>query len=215
MMSPIAPLWIFHRTRGWRRSSARRSRPRARVFLLRLFHAFHHRAQAGAIDGHGLFAEDMLAGVDGGLDVHRTEAGRGGENHHVHAAVDDLLVGVEADKFPLFGDINFVGLVFENGFEGIEAGIDFVAEDFAHGPEDDVAVAAEGLVGRAGAAAAAADETDLEFVAGVGRARQAREGEGAAECAAGEDGGGGGGFEESPAGSGAGRRGVRIHRWRI
>ena len=57
-----------------------------------------HRAHAGRVDGDRLLGEDVLAGLDGGLEVHRAEAGRRGEDHDVDVAGDHLLVGVEADE---------------------------------------------------------------------------------------------------------------------
>ena len=42
---------------------------------------------AGHVQAVRLLAEDVLAGVDGGLEVQRMEVRGGGDQHHVHAAV--------------------------------------------------------------------------------------------------------------------------------
>ena len=136
----------------------------------------------------------MLARVNRGLDVQRTEAGRGRENHHVHAAIDDLLIRIETDELALLGDVDLARLILENGFQRLETRINFVAKRLAHRPQHHVAVRGQRLIGRAGAASTAADETDLQLVARVGRARQARKCERAGERAAGDHGGGGGRF---------------------
>ena len=71
------------------------------VLLLRLFVGGEHAADAGPVDGDRLLHEDVLAGFDGGFEVQRAEAGRRGQDHQVDAAVDRLLVGVEADELAL------------------------------------------------------------------------------------------------------------------
>ena len=68
------------------------------VLLLGLAAGVDDRLHAGGVDGHGLLAEDVLAGLDGRLDVQRPEVRRRGQEHHVDVAVEDLLVGVEADE---------------------------------------------------------------------------------------------------------------------
>ena len=52
----------------------------------------------------------MLARVDGRLKVPRVEVGRAGDNHHVDAAGDHLLVGVEAEEAMVVVDGDLVGL---------------------------------------------------------------------------------------------------------
>ena len=63
-------------------------------------------AHARRVDGDRLLHEDVLAGFDRRFEVHRAEAGRRGEDHQVGAAVDRLLVGVEADELPLLGHVD-------------------------------------------------------------------------------------------------------------
>ena len=76
------------------------------VLLLGLFVGGQDAADAGRVDGDRLLHEDVLAGFDGGFEVDRAEAGRRGEDHQVGAAVDRLLVGVEADELPLGGHVD-------------------------------------------------------------------------------------------------------------
>ena len=66
-----------------------------------------HLADAGAVDADGLLGEEVLAGLDGRLDVQGPEARRRRQHHQV-AAVDHLLVGVEADEAAVVGDVELV-----------------------------------------------------------------------------------------------------------
>jgi hypothetical protein len=127
--------------------------------LARLDHAAH----AGGVGRHRLLAEDVLAGGDGVLQLHRAEAGRRREQDDVDAGVDDLLVGVQAEELVvrLDGDLlGQLGVVLK----ALERRLKAVAVHVAHGGELAVAVGTEGLGGGPGAAAAAADEADLEGV---------------------------------------------------
>ena len=63
-----------------------------------------HAAHARGIDGHRLLAEDVLAGVDGGLQVQRAEVGRRAEQHDFRVAVHHPLVAVEAGERGVVGD---------------------------------------------------------------------------------------------------------------
>ena len=44
--------------------------------------------------------------------MERTESGRGGEDHDIHAAIEHLLIGVQSDKLPLVIDIDFALATF-------------------------------------------------------------------------------------------------------
>src|SRR5262249_52493351 len=131
------------------------------AFLLRFLGGGENRADAGAVHGAGLLGEDVLALLDGVLHVDGAEARRRGEEHDVHTAVDDLLVGVEADETFLRLDVDLAG-DFLLAAQGGEALLDAVGEGVAHGDELDVLVGVERLGGGAGAPAAAADQGDLE-----------------------------------------------------
>ena len=74
------------------------------VLLLGLFARLQHAAHARRIDGDRLLAEDVLAGVDRGLQVQRAEVGRRAEQHDVDVAFHDLLVAVEAGERRVVGD---------------------------------------------------------------------------------------------------------------
>jgi len=54
----------------------------------------HEAVRANRIRGKRFFAEDVLAGVNSGLKVHRSVAGRRGQNHEVHIGFQQLLIGV-------------------------------------------------------------------------------------------------------------------------
>ncbi len=102
----------------------------------------------------------MFTGLDGGLEHHGAEAGRGGEEDDI-GMLDGFLVGFEADEFPLIGHIDFAA---EFGLEGGEAGLEAVREGIGHGDEPGAA-AGQGLAGCAGAASAATDEGEFQFIA--------------------------------------------------
>ncbi len=74
------------------------------VFLLGLGGGGQHAADAGGVDGHRLLGEDVQPGLDGRFDVHGAVMRRRGQEHHVHAAGHELLIGVEADESPLGRD---------------------------------------------------------------------------------------------------------------
>ena len=50
----------------------------------------------GRVDRDGLFHEHVLAGLDRGLEVHRAEVRRRGDDHHFDVGVEQLLVGQSA-----------------------------------------------------------------------------------------------------------------------
>ena len=81
------------------------------VLLLGFFGRGQNHPHAGAVDGDRLFHEDVLAGLDGRLEMDRAEAGRRGQDHQVGTGVDRLLIGVEADELPLLGNVDLLGLV--------------------------------------------------------------------------------------------------------
>ena len=79
------------------------------VLLLRLLDQREALADAGRVHGHRLLAEDVLPGLDRGLEVDRAEARRRGEDDEVDAGVEHLLVGVEPVEGRLRGDLDLVG----------------------------------------------------------------------------------------------------------
>ena len=128
---------------------------------------FMHLAHAWGVHGHGLFHEDVLAGVDGGFEVVGTEAGRRGEDHQVHIAVgEDLLVRIEAGVLLVLWHVHLVGVSIAQVGEGL---VEVLLVQVSHGHEADARMGgAEGLTARTRAATAAADHADLDFVGAGG-----------------------------------------------
>ena len=116
-------------------------------------------AHARGVGGHGLFAEDVLAGGDGFFQMLRAEAGGCGEDDDIDVGGEHLIDGFEADEFLALLDLHLIGLQFA---DVVEAGVEALADDIAHGGEDDVFVGGKGVAERAGAATAAADDPELE-----------------------------------------------------
>ena len=108
------------------------------------------------VDRHWLFDEAMLAGFDGGGEVHRTEHGRRGHEHERAIRRHDLLVGVIAHKQlrrgQLVGLVDLLDTIFERIGQSHDLG--FNTEDLAGRDE---------LNQGAGAAATATDEGDLNL----------------------------------------------------
>ena len=95
------------------------------------------RANPGRVSGDGFLAENVFAGGHGGPQMLRTEAGRCGQKHHIHAAVDHLLISVESDEAVV--GIN-LDLVANFAVEGPQAVFQLVLEDVRHRRQDNVVV---------------------------------------------------------------------------
>src|SRR6185312_9260754 len=126
-----------------------------------------NRTGSRGIDGDRLLAEDVFAGLDGGPEVNRPEAGRRAQQHDIDAAAEQLLVAVEAVEAAFRRHID-LGCDVLDVLQFGKASFEAIHEGVAHGDEFDVGVGAEGLLGGAGAAAAAADQADAEQVAAGG-----------------------------------------------
>ena len=164
------------------------------ILPLRLLSGCEKLAHAGAVHRHRLFREDVFALAHRFLELHRAEAGRCGENHHVGQR-DGLLVAIEAEEPVVIRDFDFV---FVGLREALEAAVHAVLMHVRDGDELHALAGAEGLVGRAGTAPAAADEGDLERVPGRDRAEgEALDGQRAEGGGAGDRFGSAG--EETPA----------------
>ncbi len=94
----------------------------AEVLLLGLFGGGHRHLHRRHVDAVRLFAEDVLAGVDGRLQVDGVEVRRGGDQHHVDAALDQLLVGVEADEAMIVVDGHLLGIHLLQPLRGCPGG---------------------------------------------------------------------------------------------
>ena len=120
-----------------------------------------HAAQTGAVDGHRLLGEDVLARFDRRPHVGGAEVRGGGEDHHVDSAVDDLLVRVEARESTFFRHLRPPAGVRD---EVVVARPQPIAEGVAHGPEHGALVGIQGLPRGAGASTSASDQSDLDGV---------------------------------------------------
>ena len=110
------------------------------------------RADADGIDGHRLLHEDVLAGLDRGLEVDGPETGRGGRDDVIDVLDgQELLVAVEAGEAGL-------GLDLDRGrdllAERLEGSVDAVLERIEEGHDLDPGRGVDGVDGRARAAAA-------------------------------------------------------------
>ncbi len=133
----------------------------AQVLLLGFLASLENRAQSRSVGGDGLLAENVLVGLDGGLEMNRTEVRRCGEEHNV-ASINHALVSVEADKLVIRSNIN---LRLEGRALEIEkAGIELVLEHVAEGDELDVGIGLKGVDGGSASAATATDQADLDGI---------------------------------------------------
>jgi hypothetical protein len=99
------------------------------------------------------------------------------QNDHVTIGLEKILVGIQAHELAVLGNVH---LLRESLREPALAVVEASLEDVGHGDElDRAALGGEGVVGRAGAPAAAADQGHLDgIVAGGvhGRDGHARQG---------------------------------------
>ena len=122
-------------------------------------------AEAGPVDGHGLLDERVDPFLDGIGQVQRPEVRRRCQEHEVDL-IDDVLVGVEAGVLAILGNVD--PRADRRSLEGREVFVDPILEGVGHGDELGAGVGGERLLGRAGAPAAAADQTDLDRAAAGG-----------------------------------------------
>ena len=113
---------------------------------------------AGHVERDRLLDEDVLAGVDGGLEHDGMEMRRAGDHHHVDVALDHLLVGVETDEAMLVIDDHLLGIHL---LQLLAAAGQVVGEDVGHGHQADVLAGVHGVGGRSATPPAAADKPTL------------------------------------------------------
>src|SRR5262249_31422145 len=135
----------------------------AEILLLRFLVRGQYLADAGAVHGDWLLGEDVLALLDRVLNVLRPEAGGRRQQDDVDAAVDDLLIGVEADEAAVVGQVDAVVailhlLALADVDKAIAAALEAVLEGVAQSVEDEVRRGVQAVIGRTAAAAAAADQ---------------------------------------------------------
>ncbi len=79
----------------------------AEPFALRDLAAFYDRADPGAVDCHGFFGEHMLAGLNGGPQVRRTELRWPGQDHVVYLRKrEQVLAGIETYETVVLGNVH-------------------------------------------------------------------------------------------------------------
>jgi hypothetical protein len=150
-----------------RRVSPAESGHQLGALVLRLLRGLHHLAKPRHVRGHRLLTEDVLPGTDRLLEMVRTESRRGREDHHVHAAVQNLVDRVEADESTFVPDHDAGSVLV---LESVETVPQTILVDVTHRPEQHAGIRIDRLVRRPGTSAAASDEPHLDAVARGGRA---------------------------------------------
>ena len=136
----------------------------AQPLLLHLLERLETAADTGAVDGHRLLREDVLAGGHRRLDVSGAERRRRREDDVVDVGRQQLLVGVQADEAPVVGHGE---LVAEAAGENRPRLVEAILEGIGHRDDADAGRGVHHVAGRAGAAAAAADQADADLVGSV------------------------------------------------
>ncbi len=152
------------------------------ILFLRFFGGGQNLADAAGVGGDRLFHEHVLAGLHRGLEMDRAEARRRGEQHHVDARIDRFLISVEADELLVF---RHVDPIFERSLQASVTSVQTISERVGHGDQLHGSFGAQGLTAGAGAASAAADQSDFDGVIAGGMRRSCdaqRAGHGAGGC---------------------------------
>src|SRR6185436_15621168 len=147
------------------------------ILLLRFLRRREEAAHACAVNGHRLLGEDVLALANSFFELHWAESGRRREDHHI-ALRDDFLVSIETHELAVVRYFNF-GRMFPAQF--LQAALHPIFVDITDGDELDTFTRADRLIGGAGAAAAATDESDFQRVAGRSAERETFDGQCAEE----------------------------------
>ena len=113
----------------------------------------------------GFSQKTCLPAPSAALEKHRVKVRRGGDQHHVHVAVDQLLVGVETDEAMGVVDGHLFGLLL---LQQRETALDPFGEDVGHGHQPHVFAGVHGVGGRPAASASATDQAHLDRVAAGG-----------------------------------------------
>ena len=92
--------------------------------------------------------------------MHGTEVGRCGENDHVHAAVDDVLIRLEPHEPPIF-DIHPIAGVLR---ELLQARCQSIGKRVTHGVQDDAFIGVQRLACRTRAPTATSDQADTQRI---------------------------------------------------
>src|SRR5665213_1980939 len=126
-------------------------------------------ANALGIGRHRLFRKDVLALLDGVLEMNRPKSRRRRDDDQVGAGVDRLLIGVEADKLMIVLDIDLVAVL---ALERVVRTLEAIFKRVGHRDQFDRPLrGAQRLPGGAASATAAADERDLDRLIAGGMSR--------------------------------------------
>jgi hypothetical protein len=131
------------------------------VLLLGDLVGCQHATHSRGIGRHRLFHENMLACIDCGFKMHRSEAGRGAKEDHVDTRVDDLLVPFDPNKPSLFRHIDAIVVL---SLDRAIACLKSILEDIGHRRQLDRALGIERLNRSASTSATATDQSDLDFI---------------------------------------------------
>ena len=139
----------------------------AQALCLSLLSCCHDGAIALGVDGDGLFEEGVHAFLRSVLEHLRAEDWGRGEDDHVDAGVDDLLVGIEADEaFVLW---HFLSTLVD---ETVAHVVQAVFEDIAQGNDLDVVSSIQEVDDGSAASTSTSDETYLQLWAVDGFVRK-------------------------------------------
>ncbi len=126
-----------------------------------------HLTRARPVHRDRLLHEDVEALLDGVGEMHPAEGRRRGQDHHIARpeTIHRFLVGVEVDELAVVGNVH---LLAQRPLQVAVAVLQTIRENVGHGDELGRAVLAlEGVLGGAGAAAAASDQSYLDSLAGA------------------------------------------------
>ena len=130
----------------------------AKPLGLSLFSRRHDQTIALGVHSDRLLKEGVNPLLGSVLEMRRTEDRRSGDNHHVHAGVYHLLVGLEADKTVILR--NFLApLVLQAVTEAVEA----VSEHIAQSRHLDPVGGIQQILNGTASTTAASDHSDLKF----------------------------------------------------
>ena len=113
----------------------------------------------------GFSQKTCLPAATAAFEMHGMEMRSGGNQHHVDVALDQFLVGVEAEEAMLVVDRHLLGVQLLQPPAGP---LQAIGEDVGHGHQPHVLAGVHGVGGRPAAASAAADQADLDHVAAGG-----------------------------------------------
>src|SRR5262245_31616245 len=124
------------------------------ILLLRFFGGSENFADAGSINGNGLFHEHVLALSDSFFEMNRTKTRWRGDDNNVGRS-DRLFVTVETNELAV---LRYVDLFFMLVLKIVEAVTQFVRERIAHGHKLGRPTGAKSLVGSAGTTSATTNQ---------------------------------------------------------